>query len=391
MTFSILKIQRFTLYVFFLSLNFEMFNLFGLGSTSRITGLIYLFSILPTYSNFIRTKHIKSFLLPPFLLWLLMTIVSLINLSTRSDSFIDTTILLNILLFWFLINHERIDPGIIDKGLFVFSISAILLTFLYNLGIGIEYEGGRISIFGDNQNGMGIRLSIAIIILVYITLTNSFSLSNWRFLLLLPIPVMINFMFETGSRNAFVGLVTAFIIGIALYRTNRWHKVLLYLSALVVTLIFIQYLKQSEVLYYRLLQTAEEGSLGGREDIWSSIIPLIRENILWGVGQTGYQEYIYNIYRVQKSPHNVIFEVMAYTGIIGLSLYLYFVLRTNLQGIKIYQRKGFLLPILLLIPTWGMILGGHALVIKIYWAIYALAISTILNTERKIHESTLHD
>src|SRR5690606_5781269 len=148
-------------------------------------------------------------------------------------------------------------------------LGAILLTLLYNAGIGIEYSGGRVSIFGDNENAIAVRLSIACLVLIYLVVSDNLSLKLWRFLLLLPIPIMMSFMFETGSRNAFLSFCLAFIVGVFFYKSGRkWYKIFIVVAAFIASTFFIQLLLESDVLYNRLLITGEEGNLGGREEIW---------------------------------------------------------------------------------------------------------------------------
>src|SRR5690606_36113958 len=79
---------------------------------------------------------------------------------------------------------------------------------------------------------------------------------------------------------------------------------------------------RSNVLGTRLSRTIQEGNLAGREEIWYSILPLLKENWIFGVGRTGYIEYITELFGRIKSPHNVIIEVLAYSGVIGLLLFL---------------------------------------------------------------------
>lgn len=308
-----------------------------------------------------------------------------------SSNFLDITILLNIFLFWVMVNHERLDSGVLLKGMFSFSLGAIVLTFLYNAGIGIEYSGGRVSIFGDNENAIAVRLSIAVIILIYIVVSDALSFKWWRYLLLLPIPLMLPFMFETGSRKAFIGFVGAFVVGIFLYKSKQnWYKILVVVCAVIASSYFIELLLDSDILYSRLLKTKEEGSLGGREFIWSNILSFIQDNIIWGAGKTGYHKFSIQTFGGITSPHNVLFEVLAYTGIIGLSMYLYFIVKATWQAFRGYKINGFLLPFLLLIPTWGLILGGQALEGKMVWATLAFAVSTIF-VNKKFNEDIVRN
>jgi len=307
-----------------------------------------------------------------------LTSVSLLYLNAYSYDFFDFTILLNILLFWVLVNHERLDHGVLLKGMFSFSLGAVLLAFLYNSGIGIEYNGGRVSVFGDNENAIAVRLSVACLILIYLVLSDDLLIKNWRYLLLLPIPIMLTFMFETGSRKAFISFVLAFFIGILFYKVKvGWHKIFILIAAIVASVYFFKFFLVTDVLYNRMQSLREEVDLGGREELWTRIVPFIQDNIIWGRGKTGYHKFSIQTFGVIKSPHNVLLEVLAYTGIIGFLMFFYFIVKSTWQSYLSYKRTGFLLPFLLLIPCWGLIFGGQALDWKLFWATFAFAVSTI--------------
>ena len=380
-------LQRITLYIYFFSLNFEVFNLFGLSSTAFITGVVYFISVFPEITSFSNISQIKKFLQPIIIFWILLTIISIININSYSGSFFDSSLLLNIILFLIIINHERKDSGVILKAIFSFALGTAVLTLLYNLGIGIEIDGGRISIFGDNENIIGIRLSISIIVFFYIILEDPFSFGFWRFLLFIPIPDMLMFMFATGSRLAFISFALEFVVGVIFYQTKkRWYKIILLILAIGASAYFFQLMKQSEILINRLLLTRETGDLAGRDIIWLELMPLIKANFIWGVGETGYKAFTYRIFGGDKSPHNVILEVLSYTGIIGLVLYLNFIAKATLQSWKTFKINNYLLPLLLMIPVFGVIVGGQALNVKIVWAILAFAVSTVFYTNGKLEK-----
>jgi len=295
-------LQRITLYIYFFSLNFEVFNLFGLSSTAFITGVVYFISVIPEITSFSNISQIKKFFQPIIIFWILLTIISIIHINPYSSSFFDSSLLLNIILFLIIINHERKDSGVILKAIFSFALGTAVLTLLYNLGIGIEIDGGRISIFGDNENIIGIRLSISIIVFFYIILEDPFSFGFWRFLLFIPIPDMLMFMFATGSRLAFISFALEFVVGVIFYQTKkRWYKIILLILAIGVSAYFFQLMKQSEILINRLLLTRETGDLAGRDIIWLELMPLIKANFIWGVGETGYKALIE--YLVETKAH----------------------------------------------------------------------------------------
>lgn len=377
------KVQRSALYLYLFSLNFEVFNLLGLGSTARLTGLIYLLSLSPNLQVYLKTSYTKKFFNPLVFLWLFLSLMSLLNIDSSSSGIFDMTLLINILLFAVLVNHERKDPGVLKKGLIAFALGSVLLTVLYNMGMGIEYSGNRVSIFGDNENAIAVRLSMAMILLLYLVVTNQDQWGKWRFLLLVPVPSMLYFMFETGSRKGLIAFGLSFLLGALLLKTGyKVKKIFSFAVAAMAFMYIILLVQDSEVMMARIEETTEEQSIGAREEIWLSIMPLIKENIVWGVGQTGYDSYSSKVFGGDRSPHNVLIEVAAYTGIIGLGTYLYFLYLVARRALQSYKVLGILLPLLLMIPVFGLILAGQALNIKIVWAIFAFAVGTAYHSKK---------
>lgn len=374
------KLQNIALYLFFFSINFEVwdpFNTGGFFSISKLTGIIYFITVLPDIKQFMNTKYIKPVLNPVWIFFVLLTVISFININHISSSFFDFSIFQNIVLLWLLINHERKVPGVLTRGLFGFSLGSIALSLLYNFGIGIEYSlDGRVSIFGDNENSIGMRMSISIIILLITIVQNPYQLKRIRFLLILALPLMLKLMAESGSRVAFISFVMMFVFGTLLYKSKKmWYKLIVFVLGSVLFVYMIQYLLSNEVILRRLLQTTEEGNLAGRDVIWQKILPLIVDNPLFGVGKTGYAAYSKQVFNQLSSPHNVIIEILSYTGIVGLFSYLMFAFRSFKLSWKAYKIKKNILSLLLFIPVSGFILSGQILVNKIGWVIFAYAIA----------------
>lgn len=374
------QVQRIALYLFFFSINFEVwdpFNTTGFFSVSKLTGLIYLLTIIPHINNFNRTDKIKPFLLPIWFFFGILTCVNLININLISSDFFDFTIFQNIFLFWFFINHERKDPLSLEKGFLSFALGSVALASLFYAGVGIEYAEGRVRIFGDNPNIIGIKMSISMAILILATSQNKLKLGKARYLFLFPIPIMLRLMAETGSRVAFISFALIFVTGIVLFKTKRiWVKISLFTVGSIALIYSWVYLVQAETLMQRLSQSYKEGDLAGREVIWQRLLPLIEYNPIVGVGKTGYEYFSKITFGIGTSPHNVILEVLCYTGIIGLIIYLLFLFRVFKKGYQNYKKDGLLLPLLLLIPVFGSLVSGQILGVKIGWVIFAYIVGS---------------
>jgi len=274
--------------------------------------------------------------------------------------------------------------------MFSFAIGSICLALLYHAGIGVEYDGGRVSLFGDNENIIGIRMAISSVIIGLIVIQNQFTLSKFRFIFLAAIPVMLKLMAETGSRVALFSFVLMFVTGTLLFKTKKsWYKIIILAVGAIAFIYIIQYLLQSEILLQRILLTRSESDLAGRDNIWQKLIPLIKENPVFGVGITGYEEFARSKLSQNTSPHNVIIEILCYSGIIGLIFYSFFIFRVTKQALSVLRTKKIIMPLLLLVPVAGIILSGQILNVKIGWLIFAYIIGEGLFSNNMEHSNRI--
>lgn len=396
------RLQRLALFIFFFSINFEVwdpFNTNGFFSISKLTGYVYLITMIPLLIHISTTNTIKYIIKPILIFFGLLTLVSIININTSSYSFFDFSIFQNIVLLWILMYHEQYQPLVLEKGIFSFALGSVILALLFNAGIGIDYEGGRVSIFGDNQNNVGMRMSISIIILLTILLQNRLQLGKFRYLLLTPIPLMLTLMAESGSRLAFISFILSFIIGGFLFKTRKiWTKAMIMVIGTLAFIAIWQFLLQNEILSIRLLQSVQEGDISERDIIWQRLLPLVKNNPIFGVGKTGYAFFAQATFGQATSPHNVILEVLCLTGIIGLIIYLIFLYRVFKRIFNLYRTEDLLLPLLLTLPIFGLLLSGQILYVKIGWVIFAYIASCENNNNiqketivQPINENTLRN
>lgn len=224
------RIQRIVLYVFFFSINFEMWDPFNTGgyfSIAKLLGFIYLVVMIPSIINFRTPEEYKPALKSILLFYMVLTIISAFNIKPEYSNFLDLSILQNIVLFWILVNHENSDNLILEKSMLSFGMGSITLAILFSMGIGIEFDpiDSRTTIFGENANNVGINMSISLIILFLTLIQNRLGLRRFRYLLIAGIPFLFITMIGTGSRVSFLAFLLAFLGFISLYKSkNKWGK-----------------------------------------------------------------------------------------------------------------------------------------------------------------------
>ncbi|MEO6133691.1 MAG: O-antigen ligase family protein [Ginsengibacter sp.] len=388
------SIQRFTLYVFLFSINFEVWDPFNTGgnfSVSKLTGFLYFVSLIPELGSYLKFKKFKNFLMPISLFFLLLTVVSFLHINSISSEYFNFSVFQNIVLLVLLVNHARKDPGVLKKAMMSFAMGSVAMAFFFYLGIGISIEEGRISLFGDNENAIGIRMCISMVFVSFFIIQNPLKLGYIRILLFFSIPVMLSLLVATGSRVAIISFSLCFVVGLILIKTRRvYTKLLIFLIGLVLGIYLYDFILSSNVLAQRLLNSAESHNLAGRDIIWKKLIPLIENNPVFGVGVTGYKMYTKKVFGEFTSPHNVILEVLCYTGFVGLLVYITFLFRVFKASIFDYKMNGSLSQLLLLIPILGLLLSGQVLVTKIGWVLFAFVIGSTYNEKRLIRKRKDH-
>lgn len=375
------NLQKYAVYAFIFSLNFEQLDLFNLKIdylASKITISILLFIAIFNYKTNFSLKHFTKYTTPLLIYFGILTIISYFNKSTDYSTFVDFPFFLNILIFLILINFSTKKTDILLKGLFVFALSTIILTLLYFFGIAVtETLDGRFALFGINQNLLGLSICISLFTLLSILYENKLQLGRFKYLLIFLFPFMFILMIKTGSRVAFI----SFIIGLfAFLYLNKSIKKIKKLGIILITLILFIIIwaafLQNSLILERLSSSIKQGDLSSRDMIWVTIFDIVSNNFLWGVGKTGYAKEVYYLMGGVASPHNVLIEVLCYTGILGLSVFLIFLFRIVRNTFKRIKFTGELLPVVLLIPILGMILSGQIFDTKIVWVIFAYVISS---------------
>ncbi len=374
---AIFSPQKYAVYLLFFSLNFETMNLFNLGIdflATKISISILLFTSILKYRTFFSLKHFHLYLIPLLIYFVFLTIVSYVNQVPGFNKFFNIPLFLNILIFIILINYSRIKSEIILEGLFVFAISTVLLSTLYFSGIGVNNPvNGRNTIFGNNPNDIGIKLCLSILIFSAVIFENKLELGKGRYFLLIFFPFLIKFLIDTNSRVAFIAFVLGIFIMFRIYYkfTGGSRKLNLLISGGVFSVLVLLILLINMDILVRLYNVFAKGDLSKRDWIWSNIWKIISNNFFFGIGKTGYDNQSVLVFGRITNPHNSILEVLCYTGIIGLMIFLIFFWRILKGAYVKYKYQNNVLPVILAIPIMGVFLSAQIFEPKIIWVLFA--------------------
>ena len=349
--------------------NFQELKIEGLDliSLPKLCALLYLFTIIPHLKRFLSTENIKKFIFPLLALYIVIVVANSVSSDSNSNTIFSFQLMQFIVLFWIIINHGKMYPLVIEKAMLSLAFGSVVLAILFYLGYGIEVYGGRMRMLGDNPNIIGIRMVVASSILTLAIIQNRLGFGKIRYLMAIPLPLLITLMVQTASRVAILAFAITVIVGILLFRSKVSIKRLISIPVGTIILILImQYIIGDDLLRNRMFDTYEDHDFSGRLDIYNNLMPLVYQNPILGIGETGYRTMF-----GEASPHNVLLEVMIYSGIIGLILYLTFISRIILQALLSLEKTGYLLPLILLIPMFGFLLSGQILDKKLGWVTFA--------------------
>lgn len=375
------RFQNFTLYLFAFSLSFEYWDAFGFENFSigAITGYLYTLSII-LYPKFrINVRQSIKYILPLLLFFFILTFSSAINYSIGSDvSWFNMSIFQCIVLFILIsIQLTDRDPIVGSKLLLYYVLGSILLTLLYSVGLGVDYSVDmRVSVFGSFANGLGFNLAITFIIILSFVFENKSSHGKIRYLLLLILPLMLKVIAETGSRGAFVTLAIGVIIFILFIKMRRKYKSIFVVFGIISAYGMFIYMLQTDVFKTRLQLALETGDTSNRTEIWEMVLPLFMNNPVFGIGETGYQNYAPRLLNNYLSPHNVFIELLLYTGVVGLISYSMLLYQIFRKSLLLYRSYTYILPGILLSMSLILFLNGQGLFVKLVWLIFAYILGT---------------
>lgn len=387
-----LTIQNLALYFYFFSINIESFDPLNLGggfSMAKLAGICYLLAVFPSYKIIFNFNKIWYFIWPiiAFLGW--MTFISLININSYSSRFIDSAVILNVIIFIAIINHARKDINSLEKALFAFAIGSFITATLMNFGIGGEVdEGGRKTFFKADLNELGVKLAMGFTVAVVMIYQDILNLGKKRFYLFLLLPVILGGVISTGSRTAIALPILSVIIFSLLLLLRSKQKFLFIALASLILPIFVAAAAfltlQSEVFSTRFSTGSATGSNAMRLFLWLGYAEIISENYIFGYGLSGSDLAVYKYFGLLESPHNVILEILTYSGVIGLFIYFIFLIRVFFSTYKIFMQSSHLMPALLLPSIIAFTIMLQGLSEKACWLVLAYIIGTYLYRNKHI-------
>jgi O-antigen ligase len=361
-------------------LNFQFLDRFF--SISFVFSILFLLSLSNNIKPYLDLKKGWYFIYPIIFYVLLLSFVGWVNINSYSSRVLDVTLISNILMFIVMLNYFVKHVDVADKALREFFIGAIFVAFLTFMNIGAEINSdGRLSWMGSDIIEIALKMVMGLVIILTVILKNKYPLKIRTFWLFLSVPLLLWFIIQTGSRTALLIVLLSLFLFLFFVRKNKKNIFILISIAFIPLVLF--YL-QSEVMQERVIfsmnvtPTPDNGPLGGRWYLWSTMMPLFLENIFIGHGLSGLDYELYKLFGYVPSMHNAFLGALLKTGIIGFLLYLLFLFRLAKSSYYIFKEDNNYMHMLLMLLVLGIVVSIHPSILKIFWLILTYAASSFL-------------
>ncbi|MFO7851427.1 MAG: O-antigen ligase family protein [Bacteroidota bacterium] len=254
----------------------------------------------------------------------------------------------------------------------VFSI--FIMGAFFVSGVGVDYMLGRLRIFESNPNTIGVWSSIVIVMTVDLIIKERKRKLELLYYLS-AIAIAFFFVVISGSRKSLIMLAVGVFTYYIFLKRSLSSKLVLLIPFTLVIIIAYMYTMSSEIFMQRLTTELQRQDLGGRIPIWEAAYSIIRTSPYFGVGvgEFAYQTELY-LGRV-RDTHNEFIQITAYSGIIGLSCFLFFlsaIAKKIIYMLMNHRRISSSLPVALFVMLIIYLLSaGGGLTSFLYWFLVA--------------------
>lgn len=363
----------------------DMVKLPGMGTLSRLTGLLAFAAgigaiVMTNRVRPLKTIHLWAGL---FTLWVSMTYFwSVWPEKTEEFAFSMLQLLLFNLLMWqFVRTREDIQEAL--QSLVLGGYVLIFFTLQAWLS-GEQHSYNRYTAEGVNENELAAMLGLGVPIALYLLMGSR----HWllRIINILYIPAAFTAITLAASRTGFIVASAGFLYAIVVLRRTplfwRTISIAFLLAAVIAALPLIPQTSIDRLA--TIEQEASSGTLTGRTTIWKYGMLAWQEHPVLGNGLGSFRKVV-NPFSISESAHNSFISLLVETGIIGLLIFISFLLFLfKLMPQVPQQDRSFqiaLMGCLLLAQMsteWSME--------KIAWVLYSLLISHAwLESNQTIH------
>ncbi|HOE15447.1 MAG TPA: O-antigen ligase family protein [Candidatus Paceibacterota bacterium] len=228
---------------------------------------------------------------------------------------------------------------------------------------------------GLNPNDYGVIVALIIPLAWYLLTEIKSSTIKWSVLIFIPLSLISIFL--TGSRGAFVSLLTALlIIPFSYIKISKFSKLFLIVAFIAVSF-FVLFLIPGSTIdrVTNIYNSAQSDNLSKRIDIWNASKRFIPDKIFTGVGAGSFRTAIGNIMGREHVAHNTLLSILGEEGILGLCIFIIIIILLIFKISKLPDEEKKVWSIVLL--TW--FLGTSVMswdFHPITWLIFSLIIAS---------------
>jgi O-antigen ligase len=312
-------------YAFVFSLPFEMAEVEvagGLLTLSKFLG--YLFVILTLLQPSLCLKK------PPKVVWYFATYLIICAIAgfflvqaQPGDEELPKLLLSRFfsqaqILVFFWISYNLMHEEIVVKGTLIsISASVVVLTLLQFAGLTGDMEGSRATAFDANPNNVAVVFSIGLLSLFGLAYGRRFPDWKMRLTFWATSALIVLSIVRTGSRGTIIALALSF--GILIFKEGdialKFKMAIFGLAAVILLGIFSY---QVDAVRRRWEQTLLDGSLAGRDVIYTEAVGMFLEKPIFGWGPVNhFYELGSRVGRLRRNPHNTYLWMLTEVGLIG--------------------------------------------------------------------------
>ena len=325
----------------------------------------------------------------PFLAYLcVFALATSLNFLNDAGEVLHIFLLLleNVLILWAAANLLE-DEGLVGTSLLVFGGACLLRAILPLVGVGrtatVVWTGGeRLTAFGQNENNAAMILAGGIIVLLGIGYARVRKLLRPRLLLLPPCALVAYATVETGSRGGLLALAAGVITLFLARSESMWARARSAAVAVLSLALVALFAYQTPVMRNRLSDTARSGAMAGREDLYPLVGQMFFEKPILGWGPLNNQYELSlregNRYfnRPRRDTHNIVFETLTATGIVGALLFCFGMWLCLRAGWRARAGPEGILPLALCVTVLTSNMSGNWMASKLLWFAFAYAVAS---------------
>lgn len=274
-------------------------------------------------------------------------------------------------------------------GFIIFTLTCVIIAVLslggFLGGHALINHGGRMWLFGENPNSTGGRMALSIFFILFIVVENPLLFNKWRYLFLLFIIPLFILLLGGGSRGSLIILAVVSLFFLLFrktqYLTNKIFMIAVFCCSSIYAFNTILSENSEYSIAERMASTIDSGNDAGRKELnQKSLNILMEHNVLWGTGSIRYTNELLRKYNEERVSHNLYIYILSVSGLIGISLFLFFI--WGMLEKCLIQLKRNIFPFCLLI--FMLLIAyktGGVLTYLLMWFVFATVITLTLSNQ----------